>query len=64
MSSVDAVLDEAGVRDLEMLTQDVDRSKRISQALSEQNKIIAILQGALTGATGFVGSTVDVPLPW
>ena len=61
MSSVDAVLDEAGVRDLEMLTQDVDRSKRISQALSEQNKIIAILQGALTGATGFVGSTVDVP---
>ena len=27
----------------------------------EQNKIIAILQGALTGATGFVGSTVDVP---
>ena len=61
MCSVDAVLDEAGVRDLEMLTQDVDRSKRISQALSEQNKIIAILQGALTGATGFVGSTVDVP---
>ncbi len=36
-------------------------SKRISQALCEQNKIIAILQGALTGATGFVGSTVDVP---
>ena len=61
MSSNDAVLDEAGVRDLEMLTLDVDRSKRISQALSEQNKIIAILQGALTGATGFVGSTVDVP---
>jgi len=61
MCSVDAVLDEAGVRDLEMLTQDVDRSKRISQALSEQNKIIAIVQGALTGATGLVGSTVDVP---
>ena len=29
-SSVDAILDEAGVKDLEELTQDVDRSKRIS----------------------------------
>ncbi|OTG80518.1 EcsC family protein [Acinetobacter sp. ANC 5054] len=61
ISSVDAVLDEAGVRDLEELTQDVDRSKRISQALSEQNKWIASIQGALTGATGVIGSTIDIP---
>lgn len=62
LSSVDAVLDEAGARDLEELTQDVNRSKRISQAFAEQNKWIASVQGALTGATGLVGATVDVPV--
>ena len=61
LSSVDAVLDEAGVRDLEVLTQDVDRSHRISQALAEQNKWIASIQGAITGATGLLGSTIDIP---
>jgi hypothetical protein len=62
LSSVDAVLDQAGAQDLQELTQDVDRSKRISQALAEQNKWLASLQGALTGATGVVGAAVDVPL--
>ena len=61
LSSVDAVLDEAGVRDLEELTQDVDRSRRLSQALIEQNKWLASLQGAVTGATGVLGSTLDIP---
>ncbi|WP_180103951.1 MULTISPECIES: EcsC family protein [Acinetobacter] len=62
ISSVDAVLDEAGVRDLEELTQDVNRSKRISQALAEQNKWLASIQGAITGATGVIGTAVDVPV--
>ncbi|WP_425919190.1 EcsC family protein [Acinetobacter sp. TSRC1-2] len=62
LSSVDAVLDQAGAKDLQELTQDVDRSKRISQALAEQNKWIASIQGAVTGATGVVGSAIDVPL--
>lgn len=61
MSSVDAVLDEAGVRDLEELTQDIDRSKRIAQALGEQNKWIASIQGAISGATGVIGTAVDIP---
>jgi uncharacterized protein (DUF697 family) len=61
VSSVDDVLDQAGVRDLEELTQDVDRSRRLSQALAEQNKWIASLQGAVTGATGVLGSAVDIP---
>ncbi|MCP5775832.1 hypothetical protein NL389_39000, partial [Klebsiella pneumoniae] len=51
-SSVDAILSEAGAKDLEELTQDVDRSKRISQALGEQNKWIATVQGAVSGASG------------
>ena len=62
LSSVDTVLDQAGARDLEELTQDIDRSKRISQALAEQNKWLASIQGAFTGATGVIGSAVDVPL--
>lgn len=61
ISSVDAVLDEAGVRDLEELTQDVNRSKRISQAFGEQNKWIAAVQGAFSGATGVIGTAVDIP---
>jgi hypothetical protein len=61
LSSVDAVLDEAGVRDLEALTQDVEHSKRLSQALTEQNKWFASLQGAFSGATGVIGSAIDIP---
>lgn len=61
ISSVDSVLDEAGVRDLEELTQDVSRSKRIGQALAEQNKWIASVQGAVSGATGVIGSAIDIP---
>lgn len=61
LSSVDAVLDEAGARDLEELTRDVDRSERIAHAFFEQNKWIATAQGALSGATGVIGTAVDIP---
>lgn len=60
-SSVDAILIEAGAKDLEELTQDVDRSKRISQALGEQNKWIATVQGAVSGASGMLGTAIDIP---
>lgn len=60
-SSVDAILHEAGAKDLEELTQDVDRSKRISQALGEQNKWIATVQGAVSGASGMLGTAIDIP---
>src|SRR5690606_10624161 len=43
------------------LTQDVDRSKRISQALGEQNKWIATVQGAISGASGMLGTAIDIP---
>lgn len=62
ISSVDALLDETGIQNLEELTKDLSRSQRISQAFAEQNKWIASVQGAFTGATGVVGSTIDVPL--
>jgi hypothetical protein len=61
LASVDQVLDEAGVKDLEELTQDVGRSKRLSDALALQNKWLASAQGAFSGATGVIGSALDVP---
>lgn len=60
-SSVDKLLKEVGVRDLKELSQDSARSQRISQALANQNKVLAAIQGALTGATGVIGSAIDVP---
>lgn len=61
LSAVDQILDEAGVKDLEELTQDVDRSQRLSELLAKQNQWLASAQGALSGATGVLGSAVDVP---
>ncbi len=60
-SSVDALLKEVGVKDLSALANDPARSQRISQALANQNKIIAAVQGTLTGTTGVIGSAIDVP---
>lgn len=62
MSSIDAVLQQAGVKSIDKLSDDVLRSGRISQALIEQNKWLATTQGALTGALGVVGSGIDIPL--
>lgn len=61
MSSVDAILNEAGAKDLEELTQDTTRSQRISQAFAEQNKWMATVQGAVSGITGVLGTAIDIP---
>lgn len=60
-SSVERLLKEVGVKNLNELSQDSARSQRISGALANQNKILAAIQGALTGATGVIGSAIDVP---
>lgn len=60
-NAVADLLEEVGVKQLSELQQDIGRSQRISQALSNQNKVIATLLGMLTGATGVVGAAVDVP---
>ncbi|MFO6462745.1 hypothetical protein, partial [Aeromicrobium sp. MLTX1] len=41
------ILEEAGAKDLFELTKDTSRSQRLSQALIEQNKLIASIQGAI-----------------
>lgn len=61
LSAVDAILEQTGAKSLTELTTDVSRSSRISQALIEQNKWIAGVQGGFTGAIGLLGMGVDIP---
>ena len=61
LSSTQWVLAEAGVKKIDELRQDLARSTRVGDALAEQNKIFAVAQGALSGATGWIGSAIDVP---
>lgn len=61
ISSVNHVLKEVGAKNLEELAKDPARSSRISQALANQNKLIAALQGAVTGASGVIGTAIDIP---
>ncbi|KQF12758.1 EcsC family protein [Acinetobacter baumannii] len=56
------ILEEAGAKDLFELTKDTSRSQRLSQALIEQNKLIASIQGAITGVSGMVGAAIDIPV--
>ena len=60
-ASIERVLDEAGLENLEELTKDESRSQRIAKALAEQNKWIATVQGAFSGSTGLLGTAVDIP---
>lgn len=62
ISSTQRVLNEAGVKTLEQLSQDTSRSARISQALIEQNKWLATAQGGLSAILGAVGAGVDIPI--
>jgi hypothetical protein len=61
LTSVESVLKEVGAKNLAELRHDAERSRRISTALANQNKIIAAIQGALTGAVGGIGAIIDVP---
>ncbi len=61
LTSVEALLKEVGAKNLEELAKDPQRSQRISTALANQNKLIAVVQGAMSGAVGGVGAIIDVP---
>ncbi|MDO6646315.1 EcsC family protein [Acinetobacter guillouiae] len=61
LTSVEAVLKEVGAKSLAELAKDSERSQRISTALANQNKIIAAIQGTVTGAFGGLGAILDVP---
>ena len=61
-SSVEHVLKEVGAKELTELSKDSARSDRVAQALANQNKTLAIVQGAITGASGVIGTAIDIPL--
>jgi hypothetical protein len=61
LSSVEHVLSEVGAKKIEELKSSPDRANRIGEALANQNKLIAAVQGAISGATGVVGTAIDIP---
>lgn len=61
-SSVDHVLKEVGAKNLSELAENPERSNRIGAALANQNKTIAAVAGAVSGASGVIGSAIDIPL--
>ncbi|TCM61803.1 EcsC family protein [Acinetobacter calcoaceticus] len=60
-SSSSAVLKEVGAKDLAELAKDPARSGRITQALANQNKVMAAAQGGISGISGLLGAALDVP---
>ena len=62
ISSVDHLLKEVGAQEFTELAKDPARSMRIGQALANQNKTMAAIQGAVTGASGVLGTAIDIPL--
>lgn len=61
LSSSQALVVEVGAENLDELSHDPARSARISMALCNQNKIIAAMQGGVSGMGGVIGAAVDVP---
>lgn len=63
MSSVGRIAKRAGVDDIfELRTGDIARCDELVQGVLEENRMIALTEGGLTGATGLLGALVDLPL--
>ena len=53
----------AGEDDIfELRTGDISRCDELVQAVLEENRMLALTEGGLTGATGLLGALVDLPL--
>ncbi|MDE2421703.1 MAG: EcsC family protein [Gammaproteobacteria bacterium] len=63
ISSTSRIAKRAGVDDIfELRTGDISRCDELVQAVLEENRMIALTEGGLTGATGLLGALVDLPL--
>lgn len=62
IAATERVLAETGCKEIHELQKDVKRSQRAGHALKEVNKIIAAVQGAVSGMTGLVGAAADLPI--
>lgn len=62
LSSSQRIAKRAGVDDIfELRTGDVARCDDLVLGVLEENRLIAMAEGGLTGATGVVGAVVDLP---
>jgi hypothetical protein len=63
ISSTGRIAKRAGVDDIfELRTGDIARCDELVQGVLEENRMIALTEGGLTGATGILGALVDLPL--
>jgi hypothetical protein len=62
MSSTGRIAKRAGVDDIfELRTGDISRCDELVEGILEENRIIAMTEGGVTGATGLIGALVDLP---
>lgn len=62
LAATETVLEQAASKNIEDLQKDTARSARVGNALKEINKLIAAVQGSISGATGLVGAAADLPI--
>jgi hypothetical protein len=63
MSSTQRIAKRAGVDDIfELRTGDVARCDELVLGVIEENRMIAMAEGGLTGASGVLGAVIDLPL--
>jgi hypothetical protein len=63
VSRTGRIAKRAGVDDIfELRTGDISRCDDLVQGILEENKMIALAEGGLTGATGILGALIDLPL--
>lgn len=63
ISATQRIAKRAGVDDIfELRTGDVARCDELVLGVVEENRMIAIAEGGLTGASGMIGAVVDLPL--
>ncbi len=63
MSSPNRIAKRACVDDIvELRTGDISRCDELVQGVLEENRMIALAEGGVTGAVGIVGALIDLPL--
>ncbi|GAA5019717.1 EcsC family protein [Acinetobacter puyangensis] len=62
LAATESVLAETGCKEITELQKDPARSQRAGNALTQVNKVIAAVQGGVSGLTGLAGAAADLPI--
>ncbi|MCH4248482.1 MAG: EcsC family protein [Acinetobacter populi] len=62
LAATERVLAETGCKEINELQKNPARSHRAGNALTQVNKVIAAVQGGVSGLTGLVGAAADLPI--